>query len=568
MLTYSKTICFASVLAAALIVSACGGGGSATPAAGLSLSASQPQTSAAGDAIVLNASLSGASDTISWQLAQGSPGSLDKNTGTSVRYLPPAAGSIQNDSNVTVTATAGGLSQKISLILHPSAGAYLIAGTLGGPGNLDGNGTEARFNYPSGLALDSNNNLYISDYSNNLIRKMTPDGLVSTVTGNGPGHRDGPKSIAQLYVPGAISADDAGNAVFISDYGLRKASPDGTLQTLTQDVSTYSSAGPMARDSHGSLYTCNRYSQEFVLSKIDQNGNVSIVPAPASVSASGVYACSGLAIDRQDRFYLIKIPGCTINRIEADGTLAILAGGACTPPKDGLGTQASFGYPTKMTIDGAGNVYIYDLYMSPYASDPGHEQNYYIRKLTPSGQVTTIKDISSLVAAAPSVLAQTLDARGFGDLVADPAGNLYFSAEHAIYKLSINGTLALLAGMPANYKGIVDGDANHASFDTPADMARDDAGNLYVLESRTAPAPCCYARGLVLRKITPGGEVTTLAGQGNWWGKPDTANNSSQFLVPTKIALDKQGNFYIADYLPSTMGGAYSTIKKSPPQAK
>ncbi len=160
------------------------------------------------------------------------------------------------------------------------------------------------------------------------------------------------------------------------------------------------------------------------------------------------------------------------------------------------------------------------------------------------------------------MLAQNPDARGLGDLVTDFDGNLYFSAEHGIFRLSNSGMLVLIAGMPANYRGIVDGDAAHASFDTPADMTRDDAGNLYVLESRPVPAPCCYQRGLVLRKITPGGEVTTLAGPGTWWGKNDTANTFLKFDKPTKIAVDKQGNFYIADYSPSVIGPSFGSIKK------
>src|ERR1035437_967890 len=113
--------------------------------------------------------------------------------------------------------------------------------TLAGPaevggGDADGPGSLARFRYPYGAAVDSAGNVYVADYGNSTIRKMTPGGVVTTLAGlaTSPGSADGTGSAARFYQPAGVAVDSAGN-LYVADYGnstIRKVTPGGVVTTL------------------------------------------------------------------------------------------------------------------------------------------------------------------------------------------------------------------------------------------------------------------------------------------------------------------------------------------------
>ena len=187
-----------------------------------------------------------------------------------------------------------------------------------------------------------------------------------------------------------------------------------------------------------------------------------------------------------DRFlFVVDTFNYKIRKISADGTVTTFAGNGTKEIRDGTGTEASFKVIRCMTVDRAGNLYVAD------------NAGTVIRKITPAGVVTTLNiDYSNL---DESLLFDEIDY-----IAADRTGNLYFTSfgAHCIFKLTGN-TLSILAGNndPAGY---ADGTGNEASFNEPSGIVVGRDGNIYVADLNNHR----------IRKITPAGVVTTLAGDG------------------------------------------------------
>src|SRR5471032_3065936 len=186
----SKQMTGAALLA--VLLAACGGGSGDTPPAApatpvpptLTLVASSTRLLAGSKPVGLSATVS-STDTISWTLSAGAPGSLSASSGASVNYLPPASvGSAT--AVVTATASAGGVSKAISFTVYPDpgpAGLSLIAGGIGAYRIQDGSGTAALFNQINAVVEGSDGNQYVADRdaTRSAVRKVTPAGVVTTV---------------------------------------------------------------------------------------------------------------------------------------------------------------------------------------------------------------------------------------------------------------------------------------------------------------------------------------------------------------------------------------------------
>ena len=225
----------------------------------------------------------------------------------------------------------------------------------------------------------------------------------------------------------------------------------------------------------------------------------------------------------------------TIRKVSPNGVVTTLAGLAGNwGNADGTNSNARFGEAYGIAVDGAGNVYVADTY------------NYTIRRLAPAGTNWVVTTLAGSAGNYGSADGTNSDAR-FDyptGLALDPAGNIYVTdaGNNLIRKLTPVGTnwvVTTLAGS-AGVSGSADGTNSQALFDSPEAVTLDGSGNLYVAD----------AYNNTIRKITPVGAnwvVTTLAGLAGQWGSADGLGNSARFDYPTSLALDRDGNIYVAD---------------------
>jgi sugar lactone lactonase YvrE len=220
-----------------------------------------------------------------------------------------------------------------------------------------------------------------------------------------------------------------------------------------------------------------------------------------------------------------------------------LAGNATQGSADGFGSDAQFNLPVSVTTDSAGNVYV---------ADTGNST---IRKITPAGAVSTFAGFAGNFGSAngAGTNAQFYGPQG---IAADSAGFIYVAdtANATIRKISSAGAVGLFAGSAGSFNSF-DGAGANASFYQPEGLAVDGAGNVYVAD----------ALNHTIRKITPAGTVSTLAGLAGNFGSADGTNSKARFNRPAGIALDSATNLYVTDSLNHTIrkitpGGTVNTI--------
>jgi sugar lactone lactonase YvrE len=439
----------------------------------------------AADAVVPFGSLT----TLSWALNED-PLSL-KLDGLGVSGLSATVNPVRRQ---TYTLSASNLEGSDSRSLKVAAqGMDLLAGhgeIL--TGSVDGTGAGARFAEPGGIAADSAGNLYVADGQNHTIRKITSQGVVTTLAGlaGERGALDGPGALARFNDPSAVAVDPAGN-IYVADTGnmtIRKITPAGVVTTLAGLAGTI---GATNGTSAGSRFN---------------------VP-------------QGIALDGAGNCYVGDTGNSTIRKITPAGVVSTLAGSAGqSGSADGAGSTARFNGPTGLAVDGAGTVYVADLI------------NATIRKITPAGMVTTLAGVAGSLGFADGMGASARFSWPNG-LAFDGAGNLYVADSHngLIRKVAPSGEVTSVAGVLGSF-GPGDGPAAQAHFSLPGYLAVDSAGVIYVADGGNC----------LIRKITPDLAVSTLAGTPSHFGFMNGAGQGA-YLVPTDLARDAAGNLFVAD---------------------
>lgn len=267
----------------------------------------------------------------------------------------------------------------------------LTVTTLAGNGEIgsdDGPDTTARFFAPFGLTTDADGNIIVADAANNKIRKITPGGLVSTIAGDGtPGAKNGAGNTAQFNFPRGVAIDNAGN-ILVADAGnnlIRKITPAGVVSTVAGDGTDGFA------DGQGILAKFN-FPIDLV---VDATGNIfltdgnnsrvrKITPQGLVSTLGNVFAGfpEGIDIDGAGNLYIANVAHHVIQKMTPQGVLTTIAGNSVPGFVDGPAAVAQFTNPEGIAIDANGNLFIGDL------------SNSAIRKVTPAGEVSTVAGIS------------------------------------------------------------------------------------------------------------------------------------------------------------------------------
>ena len=576
----------------------------------------------------------------------GVAGSTDSAHGSPL-FNHPVALACDASGNVYVADQGNNTVRRISA----SGVVTTVAGTAGMAGLVDGMGSAALFDAPSGIACDAASNIYVADYDGQIIRRITAGGVVNTVAGSGAaGSADGRGNAASFNNPAGITCDAVGN-LYIADSSnntIRRAVCPSTVGGFirvghgshgTISLSGQSGAAPavvpaqhgdsqaftIIPDAHyhvtdvvadgvslGSVtsysfinvaeghaltasfaadrvaLTVNTTGMGSVVKEPDQatydygstvqlsanagsgyvfsgwSGGASGSASPATVTMNGamnvtatfavdpatllhVMTVAGtagvtgsadgsgaaasfaspmrMACDPDGDVYLADTSNSTIRKVSRAGVVTTFAGSAGQQGSaDGSGSAARFSFPSGVACDSNGNVYVADTF------------NHTIRKISPAGVVTTL---AGSVGQAGNVDGTGGGARFDYPIAAacDAAGNVYVSDnDDTIRKVTPAGVVTTLAGSPGQ-SGSTDATGSAARFSYPAAVVCDASDNVYVADSWNS----------TIRKITPSGVVTTLAGVAGAVGSDDGMGSASRFNSPNGIACDTAGNLFVTD---------------------
>lgn len=451
-----------------------------------------------------------------------------------------------------------------------------VAGT--GTAGFTGDGgpaIKAQLNHPSGIAFDGKGNLFFSDRSNERIRKIDSNGNISTYAGNGKeGFKgdSGPALQASLDKPFGIAFDRKGN-LYIADRGnnrVRKVNPQGIMTTVAGDGGFFFSGdnGPAYRasvagptgvvvDDQGVLYIADRNNNR--IRAVDKQGMITTIVGTGKQDYNGdsevaretnLHLPFGVALDPEGKLLVIDRSHYRIRSINLKrGSVKTIAGnGAKMFAGDGgPATGATLSFPHGITVDKDDNVIV---------SDKG---NYRIRQISPDGIIQTIvgKGIRGNIGDG----LPAMEASIYG------ATSLKLNNKGEIFIISPSGFVSLIRMIDENgimqkfldtvtprylesigkskYKGKVQ-TGELATITTFSDFAFDHKGNMFISDRLNHQ----------IRKVDPKGNITTIAGTGEsgYYGDGGPASEAA-FRDPSALATDKEGNLYIAD-------GANNMIRK------
>jgi DNA-binding beta-propeller fold protein YncE len=482
--------------------------------------------------------------------SSGQPGSSD-GTGSGALFLYPYAVAVDASGNVYVADSGNQNIRKIT----PGGTVTTLAGTAGVAGSQDGTANGALFNAPQGIAVDATGNVYVSDTNNCTIRKVTPTGVTTTIAGavGQEGAVDGTGASARFAYPLGLATDASGN-VYVADYdnsAIRKMTPAGVVSTLAGSLGssgTLDGQGASARFNHpcavavdaaGNVYVADTSSQ--TMREISAAGNVTTLAgtvgiggkADGSGAAASFFYPAGIAATASGTVYIADTGNHSIRAMLSPGVVTTLAGSAGQKGStDGSGSAATFAYPYGVAPNNSsGQLYI---------ADSGNNT---IRVASSDGAVTTFAGTAGIAGSADG----QGTAAGFNDptgVAVDGNGNVFVAdtGNSTIRRISPGGTVSTFAGA-AGSTGTSDGAGTTARFNAPMGIAVDAQNNVYVADTRNN----------TIRKITPAGVVSTLAGSGGLVGSGDGAGGSARFNGPYAVAVDSAGNLYVADFFNGTI---------------
>lgn len=469
----------------------------------------------------------------------GVAGSAD-GPGAAARFNEPSAVAIDGSGNVFVADSMNHTIRRIT----PRGVVSTIAGQAGTMGSIDGFGDAARFSNPRGVTLDPAGNLFIADGWNYTIRRVDPDGEVTTFAGAAGeyGYADGTGNAARFVSVQGLVLDTEGNLFVADQSSIRKITPDGAVTTFagqggqfgsvdgTGTAARFGFLGGLTIDAGGDLFVTDTY-----FDRIRKVTPAAVVSTPSLTwmedGASGFAAPGGItALDDGD--LVVADSGNDAVRLIAGGlSVTTLAGRAAEPGFiDGPGVDSRFFGPAGVALDSSGNVYVVD------------RLNASVRRITPDGMVDTIAGSGS--PGSDDGVGSTAEFLNPEDLTVNGNGEIYVADthNHALRKVTRSGAVNTMAGL-AGTSGSADGTGTDARFSFPTGIATLDGETLCLtdLDNHT------------VRLVTPEGAVTTIAGQAGSSGSTDGTGSDARFAKPFDLTVDGAGTIYVADFLSSTI---------------
>jgi len=546
-----------------------GGAPFATPAAATGISIGQPKTTAldsSGNLYFTSGNcvykLSGS--TITLLAGNSRPGFAgDGGPAVSAQLSGPQGLVVDKSGNVYISDTNNNRVRVVTTngVISTFAGTGQ-AGSVGSFGD-GGPATQAFLHLPGGLAIDSSGNLFIADTGDNTVRKVTTNGVINTIAGDGyPSYSgDGYLAInAELHSPEGVAVDTLGN-VYIADTGnayIRQiAVATGIINFIAGSGSIgYSGDGGQANVAGldepwaialDSANPANIYFTEPEDGRVreitTETGKINTIVGTGNLGFSGdggpatsamVRLPTGLAIDSSGNLYIAdslnnrvrKVTGATISTIAGSGVMSYSGDG-------GSATAAQLNTPEAVAVDSSGNVYIADTV------------NNVIREISAKGVISTIAGTGTAGFGGDGGSATSAQLNSPQGVAVDSSGNVYVAdtANARVRKIS-GGTISTVAGSATQGYGGDGAAATSAQLYTPVGLAVDKSSNLYIADVDDS----------VVRKVSPSGIISTVAGSGAQGYSGDTGPATSARLNgPEGVAVDSSGNLYITDSLNSVV---------------
>jgi len=328
-------------------------------------------------------------------------------------------------------------------------------------GYLEGKGTQTMFNNPSAVVADSSSNLFILDNYNYRIRKVAPDGTVSTFVGGGSGS-----------VPG---------------YG----------SNVSLSAFTFSGYSTLAIDSSNTLWI-NAIGSSAVLLRVASDGYV-------SSSNPGLSLPGGLALDSGNNLYISDYGAHKIYRFRTNGTFEVFAGSGNAGLVDGNGIFTAFQYPTAMTADQEDNIYVFDSET--------------IRRINQNRDVTTIAGRAFVYSDADGV-GTSATFNTVNGMCTDNAGSVFLATAMSIRRMSIATTNVTTVAGSFSQPGYVNGAGNVARFSGARGLCSSqgmlfvaDPGNQRIRSITFNPSPQEVSPPNLAMSTYPGVTITGIVGR-------------------------------------------------------
>lgn len=477
----------------------------------------------------------------------GSSGNLDGPRAVAL-FSGPSGVARGPDGSLFVADTSNLVIRRIA----PDGEVSLFAGAYGEAGTTDGRGAEARFALPVAIVAAADGTLFVSDTHSSTVRRIAPDGTVTTWLGRAgqSGGADGPRSQGRLRAPEALALDAEGRLYIVDREGhtLRRASPEGDLETLVgQDGELGSDdgaprearlAGPfgVAVAPDGTVAIADTFNN--TIRVLAPGGEVVTLAGRAGVSPDSTDGVGAAARFAQPRYLGFLSDGSLLvsdtandrlRRVTSAGEVTTFAGSSRAGSKDGALREAQLSFPGGFIIEGEGEQ------LSVHLAEIGSS---ILRRITLAGVET--------FAGRPTELdhqdGPALEARFFrvGQVLAMDDGSLSIADQFSsvLRRLGTDGLVETWAGV-AGEEGTDDGDRGAARFGQPWGLISDRQGGYFVSD----------AGNHLIRHIDADGQVTLHAGGPTLRGQTfvDGPRLDARFLAPHGLALDGTGNLYVAD---------------------